>query len=136
MIRWILLAATQMDACNNTQYTEQTCSDALIHLEDCTGIATIAPECNTTVFEEAELILSLECSELQTGLDALPLCETLGSNCNSIPTCGTRPITASEYTDILTYSDSTTITSIEDVENRITAIGSIFSKANRRINVN
>ena len=130
-MRWTFLLATYMNSCDSTSSTnhEQTCADALTHLEDCTGLSPAAPECTDDAIDESELILSLTCDELNQALDVLPLCETLGSNCNNIPTCGTRASTAAEYTDLLEYSDTSTLQSIEEVETRITDIRDIFVDA-------
>ena len=79
-MRWSFVFATYMNSCGVTSNNEQVCADALTHLGDCTGLYPTAPECIGDAVDESELILSLECSELDQALDALPLCETLGTS--------------------------------------------------------
>ncbi|MAA80651.1 MAG: hypothetical protein CL916_15450 [Deltaproteobacteria bacterium] len=130
-MNWTFLLTHFINSCSNTNtpVQDETCAEAMVHLEDCTGLSLETPECSGDALDESTLILSLECEELNQSLGSLPLCETLGSNCNNIPTCGDRALTAEEYIDILEYSDSSSIQSIEDLETRITDIRDIFVDA-------
>lgn len=130
-MNWTFALTHLINSCNTSTVVQQeeTCVQAMEHLEDCTGLSIEVSECSGDTLDESTLLLSLECEELTQSLGSLPLCETLGSNCNNVPTCGNRPITAEEYIDLLEYSDTSDLQSIQDLETRITDIRDIFVDA-------
>ena len=126
-MQWSVILSVYMGSCGGAENTSSVCENAVDHLADCTGLAFTLAECDGEVVAESRLILSLQCDELLDGLGTLPLCETTGFGCNINNSCAARSLDATEYHDLLEYSDSTSINSVDDVEDKLTGIADIFS---------
>ena len=104
-----------------------TCQQADAHWQNCTDIPIDFEDCEGGLRDEAELILQLSCSELETALDVLPLCDSFGRNCDSDNACGESGLSAKDWNDILYATDLTELRSIEDVEERIALVDDVFT---------
>lgn len=84
-------------------------------------------ECTDEVFAELALIESLQCDELYSALELLPLCKTIGIGCPEHSFSCTEPLDATSYRELLDLSRSDTVRGINDVERRVEDIRQIFA---------
>ena len=83
-------------------------------------------ECTDEIFAELALIESLECNELYSALELLPLCKTVGIGCPETSFSCSEPLDATSYRELLELSRSDTVRGISDVEKRVEDIRQIF----------
>ena len=83
-------------------------------------------ECTDEVFAELALIESLQCNELYSALELLPLCKTVGIGCPETSFSCSDPLDATSYRELLELSRSDTVRGISDVESRVEEIRQIF----------
>ena len=107
------------------------CTEGIEHYQFCSYYPIVDNyNCNELALEEANLLLSLTCEDIEKGLLELPLCETAGLNCYQEPTCDSSLLTPKDYELLLTASDVTTLEDIEEVADRLFVIRNVFVDKN------
>ena len=106
---------------------DELCMDAELHWEACTGIPIDFDNCADGVREEAVMVSQLTCDEIQNTIEFLPMCDSLGMNCDVDNACGAEGLTAADWNSILAATDLTTLNTIYDVEERIDLLEELFT---------
>lgn len=104
-----------------------TCEGGIERWNSCFDMPLPADlECTDEVFAELALIESLDCGELYSALQLLPLCKTVGIGCPETSFSCSEPLDATSYRELLELSQSDTVRGIRDVEKRVEDIRQIF----------
>ena len=107
------------------------CTAGIEHYSSCTYYPVPSNYfCNDDALAEADLLLSLTCEDIDRALLELPLCETTGLNCYQPPVCDSTPLSAEDYEILLSATDITTLTDIQDVSERLLEIRTVFVDRN------
>ena len=115
------------EAGSSVEIDDELCIEAELHWESCTGIPIDFDGCDGEVREEAKLVHSLTCDEIQTTIDFLPMCASLDMNCNVDNACGSQGLTAGDWNNILSATDLESLETIYDVEERIILLEELFT---------
>ena len=108
---------------------EFSCERGIAHWNTCFDMQLSTDvTCNDEELSELALVQSLSCTELYYSMTQLPLCHTLGINCEEdYLGCAAGPIHADDYRELLALSDSGSVQGIVDVGQRIARIREIFA---------
>ena len=107
------------------------CTEGLEYYQACSYYPVVDNyNCNELALEEANLLLSMTCEDIERGLLELPLCETIGLQCYQEPVCDSTPLTPEDYEKLLTASDVSDLDEIEEVAERLLIIRSVFVERN------
>ena len=80
------------------------------------------------LYDELELMQYLSCETFLNAQEELPLCESLGINCpEDYDGCATEPLDAKEVLSVLEWTDTSTLTSIDDVAYRNESLRYMFA---------
>ena len=126
----------ESDVADDTAATEEieeeqelSCDEGFELLEFCTGIdISESHTCTETLYNELELMQYLSCETFLNAQEELPLCESLGLNCpEGYDGCATEPLDAEEVLSVLEWTDTSTLTSIDDVAYRNESLRYMFA---------
>ena len=120
---------TEDTASPSEEEQELSCDEGFELFEFCTGIAlSESHTCTETLYNELELMQYLSCETFLTAQEELPLCESLGLNCpENYDGCATEPLNVKEVLSVLEWTDTSTLTSIDDVAYRNESLRYMFA---------
>lgn len=107
-----------------------SCDEGAAYWQSCTGLP-LSPSlsCTEELYDELELAQALSCDTFLEVKEELPLCLTFGLNCpEEYEGCATEPLDAAAFSTILESTDTSTLTTIDEVQERNALLRQTFAE--------